>query len=237
MNIAIIFGRKNSKGLPNKNIKKILGKPACSYPIDAAIRSKKIDKIFISSDSNKINKIGKDKGCEILHRPKSLASDQALLSDAIFFSVNQIREKCKNVKNVIILLCNSICVNNQIIDTAISKLDKGNLETVVTISKLNMFSPIRAMKINRDKLDNFFPNNTMKRYTSLSGDRNKSTDTFFITHSCTASKINVFDNKKNNPMPFVWMGKKKSFIIQDNCVGDIDFEWQQKVAETWLKKN
>ena len=237
MNIAIIFGRKNSKGLPKKNIKKILGKPACTYPIEAAFKSKKIDKIFISSDSNEIKKIGRNKGCEILHRPKYLASDQALLSDAIFYSVNKIKKKYKNIKNVIILLCNSICINNIIIDTAISKLDKNKLDSVVTISKLNMFSPIRAMKIKKENIYNFFPNKVMKRFTSLSGDRNKSTDAYFITHSCTVSRINVFNNKNDNPMPFIWMGKKKAFIIQDNCVGDIDFEWQQKVAETWLKKN
>ena len=38
-------------------------------------------------------------------------------------------------------------------------------------------------------------------------------------------------------MPFQWMGKNKRFIIQENCVGDIDYEWQSKVAEHWLKKN
>ena len=237
MNVAIIFGRKNSKGLPNKNIKKILGKPACTYPIDAALKSKKIDKVFISSDSKLINKIGKDKGCEILFRPKNLATDQALLSDAIFFSINKIKRIHKNIKNVIILLCNSICVNHKIIDKAISKLDNKKIDTIVTISKLNMFSPIRAMRIINKKIDNFFPNKTMQKFTSLSGDRNKSTDAYFVTHSCTASKISVFKNKNANPMPFVWMGKKKDYIIQENCVGDIDFEWQQKVAETWLKNN
>ena len=84
MNIAIIFGRKNSKGLPNKNIKKVLEKPACLYPIEAAIKSKKINKIFISSDSKEINRLAKNKGCEVLLRPKKLANDSALLSNAIF---------------------------------------------------------------------------------------------------------------------------------------------------------
>ncbi len=93
------------------------------------------------------------------------------------------------------------------------------------------------MKISKDRIVNFFPNKIMKKYTSLSGDRNKSTDTYFITHSCTVTKIDVFQNKNKNPMPFQWMGENKSFIKQDNCVGDIDFEWQSKVAENWLKKN
>jgi len=237
MNIAIIFGRKNSKGLPNKNIKKVLGKPACLYPIEAAIKSKKINKIFISSDSKEINRLAKNKGCEVLLRPKKLANDSALLSNAIFYSVKKIKEKNNNIKNIIILLCNSICINYKIIDAAINKIKKDKAETVTTISKLNMFSPIRAMKIHKKRIDNFFPNKLMKKFTSLSGDRNKSTDCYFITHSCTVSNIKVFNKKTINPMPFSWMGKKKSFILQENCVGDIDFEWQLKVAESWLKKN
>ena len=38
--IAIILGRKGSKGIPNKNIMKILGKPAYHYPFQAAKKSK-----------------------------------------------------------------------------------------------------------------------------------------------------------------------------------------------------
>ena len=237
MNVAIIFGRKNSKGLPNKNIKKILGKSACLYPIEAAIKSKKINKVYVSSDSKKIIHLAKKKGCEILSRPKKLANDSALLSDAISYSVKKVKQNNIKIKNVVILLCNSICINSKIIDKALVKINDKNTHTVTTISKLNMFSPIRSMKIKNGKIDTFFPNKIMEKYTSLSGDRNKSTDSYFITHSCTVSKIEVFDNKKNNSMPFQWMGKNKRFIIQENCVGDIDYEWQSKVAEHWLKKN
>ena len=45
------------------------------------------------------------------------------------------------------------------------------------------------------------------------------------------------DNLKKNPFPFRWIGKKSRYMIQDNCVGDIDFEWQIPVIKWWLKKN
>ena len=235
MNVAIIFGRKNSKGLKNKNITKFLGKPACLYPIIAAKKSKKIDKIFISSDSNYINKLGKKNNCEVLPRPKKLATDKALLSDAIFDAVNKVKDKYK-IKNIIILLCNSICINYQTIDKAITKLKNKKLDTVTTISKFNMFSPVRSMKLKNNKVVNFIPEKILSKYTPLSGDRDKSIDSYFITHSCTVSRINIFLNKNKNPMPFVWMGRNKGFIIQTNCIGDIDFEWQKQVAYWWLKK-
>lgn len=236
MNIAIIFGRKNSKGFKNKNITKFLGKPSCLYPMIAAKKSKHIDKIYVSSDSEIINQIGKKNGLEILERPKNLATDNALLSDAIFDAVQKLKNKNK-INNIIILLCNSICINAQIIDKAITKINKDKLDTVTTVSKFNMFSPVRSMKIEGNKLLNFIPEKTLKKVTPLSGDRDQSLDSFFITHSCTVSKIKVFKNKKMNPMPFVWMGKKKGFIIQKDCVGDIDFEWQKIITTWWLKKN
>ena len=79
-----------------------------------------------------------------------------------------------------------------------------------------MFSPIRSMKIKNGKIDTFFPNKIMEKYTSLSGDRNKSTDSYFITHSCTVS-MRFFDNKKNNSMPFQWMGKIKIYNSRKLC--------------------
>ena len=52
--IAIILGRKGSKGILNKNTMEILGKPAFEYSFNAANNSKYIDKIFVSSDHEDI---------------------------------------------------------------------------------------------------------------------------------------------------------------------------------------
>ena len=56
MNVALLFGRKNSKSIKNKNILKIFSKEMFMYPIDAAKKSKFINKIYVSSDSNYILK-------------------------------------------------------------------------------------------------------------------------------------------------------------------------------------
>ena len=54
MNVAILFGRKNSKSIKNKNILKILSKQMFMYPLDAAKKVKQIEKIYVSSDSEYI---------------------------------------------------------------------------------------------------------------------------------------------------------------------------------------
>ncbi|KKK75930.1 hypothetical protein LCGC14_2868820, partial [marine sediment metagenome] len=64
--LAIIPARGGSKGLKDKNIAPLCGKPLISYTIEAAIESKVFDKIIVSTDSSKI--ASASKGAEILIR-------------------------------------------------------------------------------------------------------------------------------------------------------------------------
>ena len=62
---SIILARSGSKGLKNKNILKLNGKPLLYYAIEAAKSSKKIHRVFVSTDSIKISKIAKFYGAEV----------------------------------------------------------------------------------------------------------------------------------------------------------------------------
>ena len=52
--ICTICARKGSKGVINKNIKKINGKELIYYTIKQAVKSRIFDKVVVSSDSKKI---------------------------------------------------------------------------------------------------------------------------------------------------------------------------------------
>ena len=74
--LAIIPARAGSKGLQNKNILNLNGKPLISYPINSAQESLYIDRILVSTDSEKIAKVALDYGAEIPYlRPSRLAKD------------------------------------------------------------------------------------------------------------------------------------------------------------------
>ena len=63
--ICIIPARGGSKGLKNKNFRKINNKPLIYYPIEAAIKSRVCDKICVSTDSPKITRIAQNFGAEV----------------------------------------------------------------------------------------------------------------------------------------------------------------------------
>ena len=74
---AFIFARGGSKGIKDKNIKMLAGKPLIGYAIECGLGSKYINKVTVSTDSPKISQVAKSFGAHVLKRPDELASDQA----------------------------------------------------------------------------------------------------------------------------------------------------------------
>ena len=82
--LCTICMRGNSRGVKNKNIRLINGKPLMYYTIKQAIKSKIFDHIVVSTDSKKILKIAKSYGADAWFlRPKKLASNRSQKVPAI----------------------------------------------------------------------------------------------------------------------------------------------------------
>ena len=81
--IAIILARGGSKGIPGKNIKSFLGKPLLAWTVIQAKMSKNVSKVYLSSDSDKILKIGEKYGAIPVKRPKNISGDKARSEEAV----------------------------------------------------------------------------------------------------------------------------------------------------------
>ena len=94
--LCIIPARSGSKGLPGKNIKRLLGKPLLYYTIKQARRSKYIDRVIVSTDSKKIAGLAKRFGAEIpFMRPKGLARDNSSGIDVLLHAVDWMEKKVR----------------------------------------------------------------------------------------------------------------------------------------------
>lgn len=82
--IAIIPARSGSKGLPDKNIKDLNGKPLMAYTIEAAIKSRCFDTVMVSTDSEKYADIARTYGAEVpFLRSEENSSDTATSWDMV----------------------------------------------------------------------------------------------------------------------------------------------------------
>lgn len=76
--LCTVCARAGSKGVKNKNIRDLLGKPLIAYSILQARNSRLFDAVAVSSDSGEILDAAKKYGADILiERPAELATDEA----------------------------------------------------------------------------------------------------------------------------------------------------------------
>ena len=93
--LAIIPARGGSKGIKNKNIVDLAGKPLISYSIEALLKSNEVDYIAVSSDSEKILNTALEIEQSVIPiiRPESISGDSCTSESAILHSISAIEEK------------------------------------------------------------------------------------------------------------------------------------------------
>ena len=134
MKIALIPARKGSKRLINKNKKQLNGIPLIEYTFKFA-KSNKFDKVIVSSDDEEILKIA-SKYEFILHkRELNLSRDQSLIQDLL---KNIIDDFSLNKNDVLCLLQPTNPVReNDLFQRAINLYEKGDYDSIISLSKLN----------------------------------------------------------------------------------------------------
>ncbi|CAH2278541.1 N-acylneuraminate cytidylyltransferase [Pelobates cultripes] len=72
---ALVLARGGSKGIPQKNIKKLAGKPLIGWVLRAAGDSGVFDSVWVSTDSDDIEKVAKDYGAQVHRRSAQVSKD------------------------------------------------------------------------------------------------------------------------------------------------------------------
>lgn len=163
--VAIIPARAGSKRIPNKNIREIDGKPLIAYTIEEAKKSKLLDRIIVSTDSEKIAGIARKYGAEVpFIRPSELATDTAPTSLALIHAVDYL-EKTENypVDVVVILQPNCPLRTAGQIDEGIKKLLELDADSLVGLKKAD--PPWWLFRTRGDKVELFLKDDKIDFYT------------------------------------------------------------------------
>ena len=234
---ALLIGREGSTGFPGKNTYQVLGKPLMAYPLLAAKNAKYVDKVYVSTDSPKIKEIGLKHGAEIIDRPPELCTSDALGEDAYVHGYKVIRDLIdEDVELMVLLHCNAATILPETIDEGIKVLrDNLKYDSAVTVSKYNMWSPIRARKIGDDGLLHpFVPFEVFGDSKTLNCDRDSQGDVLFADMSVSIVRPHCLENIEDGLLPQKWMGQHIYPLKQwGGC--DVDYEWQIPQVEYWLK--
>ena len=148
-NIAIIPARGGSKRIPKKNIIDFFGKPMIARTIDAAKKSNIFDKIMVSTDNKEIADISQEYGAHVPFLRKNYNDDYATVSDAIIYSLKELKDKLsKEYETVTLLMANCPLRNNFDIIKAHTNFTKLEATFQISCFKFGWMNPWWASKLN-----------------------------------------------------------------------------------------
>lgn len=219
--LAIIPARSGSKGLVDKNIKELNGKPMIAYTIEAAQKSGIFDSIIVSTDSERYSDIAKKYGAEVpFLRPSHLSSDFASSIDVIEHTLIELEKEEKKYDYFMLLQPTSPLRSKEDIVKAADMLLEKMANSVVSVCEAE-HSPLFMNTLDESmSLDNFILKESNKRRQELP-------NYYRINGAIYLCNINYFleykDFYKNNSYAYV-MDKVRSIDIDDHfdfCMAEL----------------
>lgn len=164
-NIAIITARSGSKGLPDKNIRLLKGKPLMAYTIEAALESGMFDTVHVSTDSEKYAEIARQYGADQpFLRSAETSSDTASSWAAVLEVLERYKELGKEFDTFTLLQPTSPLRTGEDIRNAYALFEEKQAYSVISMREVED-SPVHSYNLPEDhKLDEVIKNNPY-RYT------------------------------------------------------------------------
>lgn len=238
MIVSLALGRKGSLGFPGKNTRPINGKPLSWYALNVATKAKFIDRHYLSTDDQKLRDVGRSLGFSLIDRPPELATSEALGEDAFRHGYRHILEETRghSIEFIVLIFCNACTFTSSMLEEAVRKLRADPLaDSAVSVSKYNMFSPIRARRIDDEGyLEPFIDDIFSRPEITANCDRDSQGDVWFADVALTVVRPHCLDNLEEGLLPQRWMGKK-ILPIHNEAGLDLDYAWQLGQVEWYLE--
>lgn len=147
--LGLIPARGGSKGIPNKNLRPLAGKPLLAYATEAAKDSGVIDRLVLSTDSELIANLGRSLGLEVpFIRPAALATDESPMFPVVLHAVAEL-EKGGWVPEILVLIQPTSPLRSPShLRLAVGMLKNGECDSVVSVIETpQLFAPQKALCI------------------------------------------------------------------------------------------
>ena len=195
--VALIPARGGSKSIPLKNIKSMAGKPLIHWAIKAALNCPKIDKVYLSTDSNEIARVAsliKNKKLEVIGRNPSTATDAATTESAMldfskdhdFENIILIEATCPLLTSRDLTNAINIVESNEYASSLISLVEqkrfiwKSHSPTLVVATNYNPLHRPRRQEFEGFLVENGAISITSKKMLEATGCRVSGNTTYYV---------------------------------------------------------
>ena len=226
--IALICARSGSKGIPNKNIKLLAGKPLIERSINQIKELKEVNRVIVSTDSKEIANIAIKAGAEVpVMRPEKLAEDDAsewLVWRHAIESINKIDGSYPDILIVVPVTAPLRTVDD--LKNCLVEYQKGNADIIITATDSHRSPYFNMIKINEEGIANLVisPEKNITRRQDTPNVYDMTTVAYVTTPKFVLENNGIFS------------GKVRHVYIPIERALDIDTPFDFKIAELLLSK-
>ena len=148
--LGLIPARGGSKGVPGKNIRLLGGKPLLAYTAEVALKSRRLEKVILSSDDPGIISIGKSLGLEVpFVRPSQLAEDASPTLPVVLHALDYFEAQGIHFDAVCLLQVTTPFRTVEFLDQAIDKFIASGADSLVSVREVpHQFNPHWTFTVN-----------------------------------------------------------------------------------------
>jgi CMP-N-acetylneuraminic acid synthetase len=228
--LAIIAARGSSKGVKNKNIRDLAGKPLIVHTIEQLKQCGKYDQFIVSTDSLDIAAVVKEYGASVpFMRPDELAKDDTGKLDALRYALIQAEEHY-GVSFDAVLDCDATAPIRTVedIDNIVNIFKEKKCDCVFSVTKAHRNPYFNMVEQNSDgsvRVSKALPQSIRRRQDAPA--------VYDMNASMYVYSSGFLLDEKNN-MPY----SKKTFVYEMPDINrfDIDNEFDFKLIEFLVKE-
>lgn len=226
--LGLIPARGGSKRLPQKNLLNLAGKPLIAWTIEAALKSKFIDHVVVSSEDKRLLKIAKRYGADVpFRRPVELSKDKSLSIDVAIHAINFFGNLGFLYDYIVLLQPTSPLRQSVHIDNAFELLKSKEADAIISVCQVE--HPISWSNVLPDDL-------SLQGFLSHDSENGRSQDcqiNYRLNGAIYICKISELLKSRN----FFLSSNIYAYIMDISASIDIDNQLDFDFASFLMKKN
>jgi CMP-N,N'-diacetyllegionaminic acid synthase len=153
--LGVILARGGSKGLRNKHLVPLLGRPVIGYTFDHARGATRLTRVVASTDSAEIRQLAATSFFESIDRPASLATDDASVQDVMLHAMREVERRSPSFRaDAVVVLYGNVAVRGgDVIDRAVELLEFTGCDSVRSFCPVGKWHPAWMSKLDGDRVN------------------------------------------------------------------------------------
>ncbi len=231
--LAVIIARAGSKGLVNKSMQRLGGKPLVAWTIEHALGCRLVDHVVLTTDGPDIFEVGRSYGIQVYERPAELATDSVTIDAAARHGVSSWEaEHGRAADRVAIMYANVALRPVDLTDRAVSKLIDSGADSVQSLTPVGKMHPL-WMRTLSDGPEG--PDGVLGMYQPNRIYRRQDLPPVYMIDAgaLVVTRCSLFDVNPEEPHAFLG-SDRRGIAIEPGEVVDVDSKLDLRFAEVLL---